>query len=234
VLDSAGKQLASAGLDKTTSFFPGLYTVKLNNTSVPADVKAGGPTALRAGQLEVAGTADEYYYVLDSAGTQLASANLQKRMPLFPGTWTVKINNTAVPVEIRPDETASLQTGALMVRGATGEYYYVLNEAGTQLASAQLDKATTLFPGSYKVKLNNSVASVAITAGKLTDLMSGTVTAKKAGSDYYYVFDGNGSQLTSTQVNRPSALLPGQYTVRIGETKKLATVNAGKDTALAW
>jgi 6,7-dimethyl-8-ribityllumazine synthase len=160
VLDSAGKQLASATLGKATSLFPGTYTIKLNNTTAPAEIKSGGPTTLQAGLLEVTGATDEYYYVLDSAGTQLASAGLQKRTALFPGTWTVKVNNTTVPIATKPGETVAAQTGALIVRGATGEYYYVLNDAGTQLASAQLDKATALFPGTYRVKLNNSIAPV--------------------------------------------------------------------------
>lgn len=234
VLDSAGKQLASATLGKAISLFPDSFTVKLNNTTMPVDIKAGGPAMLHAGLLEVTGTTNEYYYVLDSAGTQLASATLQKSTALFRGTWTVKVNNTTVPVEIKPGETASLQTGTLMVRGTTSEYYYVLNDAGTQLASAQLDKATALLPGTYRIKLNNSIAPATVTPSQVTDLATGTVTAKKAGSDYYYVLDDKGTQLASSQVNRPSALLSGQYTVRVGESKKLATVNAGKDTTLVF
>jgi hypothetical protein len=182
----------------------------------------------------VTGSTDEYYYVLDSAGTQLASATFQKKTALFPGSWVAKVNETRVPVEIKPGETATAPTGALMVRGTTDEYYYVLDGAGSQLASSRLGKSTALFPGSYKVKVNNSVAPATITAGQIADVATGTVNAKKAGTEYYYVLDNNGSQLASAQVNRPSALLPGEYTVRIGDTKKQAAVSAGKDTALTW
>ena len=234
VLDPAGNQLASSKLGAAISLFPDTYRVKVNNTLASIQVAAGGTAELKTGLLQVPGTTDEYYYVLDSAGTQLLGAKLGRGSALLPGSWTVKVNNTTSKVDIRPGETTQAQAGTLKVNGSTNEYYYVLNDAGTQLANSQLRKTIALFPGAYQVRVNNSTAQVSVTAGSAVEVEAGTVTVKGAGTDYYYVLDANGTQLASAQVNQPTALVAGQYSVRVGKDTKPAVVTGGKETVVSW
>ena len=225
---AAGKQLASARLGKAEGLFPGKYAVKVNNTTAPAEVKSGEITQVPTAILNVRGTTDEYYYVLDNAGTQLASSRLNSATALFPGPVTVKVNNSTAPVQPAAGQTAEVQTGALSVTGTTEEYYYVLNDQGTQLASAKLGKATSLVEGAYTVKVNNSPIPVKVEAGKTAEYKTGTLTQPGTGNEYYYVLDSKGTQLGSAKVGKPMALPAGTYTVKLENNSKTATVAAGQ------
>ena len=55
------------------AFFPGKYTLQVNHTPQEFEVKPGAVTEVQAGVLTVPGSTDEYYYVLDSTGTELDS-----------------------------------------------------------------------------------------------------------------------------------------------------------------
>src|SRR5207244_12567209 len=104
---------------------------------------------------------DEYYYVFDSAGSQLASSHLGKPLGLFAGMYTVKLNNSESKAEVGA-ETSNIPAGTLVLEGSTDEYYYVFNAAGTQLACSHLGRPLALFPGSYHVKLNTSTATTRV------------------------------------------------------------------------
>src|SRR5207253_10082518 len=82
VFDDAGKELASAHSGAALSLFPGSYQIRLNNSSSAAQVQSGTTANLTTGAVNVDAPTDEYYYVFNSEGTQLASSHLGKPLGL--------------------------------------------------------------------------------------------------------------------------------------------------------
>lgn len=227
VFDEAGKELASAHVGVGLSLFPGSYQIRLNNSRSTARVQSGTTTTLTTGTVNVDAPTDEYYYVFDSAGTQLASSHLGKPVGLFAGTYTVKVNNVESKVDVHADAASNIPAGTLMLEGTSDEYYSVFNTAGTQLASRHLGLSLALFPGSYNVKLNNSTASTRV--GTSADTIgSGSFTLQGTTDEYYYVFDATGRQLASAHIGRPLSLLPGDYTAKLNNVPIPVHVEAGR------
>jgi hypothetical protein len=227
LFDGAGTQLASAHVGAALSLFPGSYQVRLNNSLTPANVPAGAPVTLKPGTIGVDSPTDEYYYIFDSAGTQLASAHVGKPVGLFAGSYSVKINNSEAKADVRPGETASLPAGTLVAEGSTDEYYYVFNSAAAQIASAHLGKPLALFPGTYTVKLNNSSAPANVVAGSPVNIRAGSVTLQGSTDESYYVFDKAGTQLVSAHLGRPVSLMPGDYTAKLNNASLAVRTEAG-------
>ena len=234
VLDAATRQLASSHVGHALSLFAGTYTVRINNSDAKADVRAGAPSNVPAGTLVVHGSTDEYHAVLNNAGTQLASAHLERPLAFVPGTYSVKVNNTTTPANIAPAATTEVQTGAVVLQGSTDEYYAVVDSAGTQLASAHLARPLSLVPGTYRAKLNNVTMPVQVEAGRTGEYQTGTLTVKAASSEYYAVLDAAGTQLASRQVNQPVSLPTGKYSIKVGNTARPAAVIAGQATVVNW
>jgi hypothetical protein len=69
-------------------------------------------------------------------------------------------------VRTEPDHTSEYLAGTLTVKSAGSEYYYVLDLAGTQLASKQLNQPISLPAGRYSVKVGNDARPVAVMAGQ--------------------------------------------------------------------
>ena len=227
LFDDAGKDLASAHIGAGLSLFQGSYQIRLNNSRSSAQVQSGTTANLTTGTVNVDAPTDEYFYVFDSAGTQLASSHLGKPIGLFAGTYTLKVNNSESKADVRGDETSNISAGTLVLEGSTDEYYYVVNTAGTQLASTHLGQQLALFPGSYKVKLNNSTATTNVTTGAIT-IGSGSIKLQGSTDEYYYVFDHAGTQLASAHLGRPLAFLPGDYTAKLNNVSIPLRVEAGR------
>jgi 6,7-dimethyl-8-ribityllumazine synthase len=234
VLDTSTRQLASSHVGRALGLFAGSYTVRINNSDVQADVRAGESTNVPAGTLLVHGSTDEYYAVMNNAGVQLASAHLEKPLAFVPGTYNVKVNDTTTPATMVSGVTTEVKTGAVVLQGSTDEYYAIVDSAGTQLASAHLGHALSLVPGAYRAKLNNTAMTVQVDAGRSGEYHSGSLTVKTAGSDYYAVLDASGTQLASKQINQPVSLPAGKYSVRVGNNIRPATVMAGQSVVLNW
>ncbi len=234
ILDTSSRQLASSHVGRALGLFAGSYTVRINNTDLHADVRAGESTIVPAGTLVVHGSTDEYYAVMNNPGVQLASAHLEKPLAFVPGTYNVKVNNTTTPVTMVSGVTTEVKTGAVVLQGSTDEYYGIVDSAGTQLASAHLGQALSLMPGAYRAKLNNIAMTVQVDAGRSGEYQSGSLTVKTAGPDYYAVLDASGTQLASKQVNQPVSLPAGKYSVRVGKDIRPATVMAGQSVVLNW
>ncbi len=227
VVDDAGTQLTSAHLGAGLAFFPGSYQIRLNNSKAPAKVQAGAVTEIAAGAVRVAASTDEYYYVLDSAGNQIGSGHVGKPLGLFAGSYTLKVNNSESKAEVRAGEITSVPANTLVTEGSTDEYYYVLNSGGTQVASAHLGKPLALFPGTYTVKLNNSMAAANLASGAAT-IQSGSITVQGSTDEYYYVFDSAGTQLGSGHLGKPMSLMPGEYTVKLNNAAMPVRAEAGR------
>jgi hypothetical protein len=109
----------------------------VNDTTTPATVVSGVTSEVKTGAVVLQGSTDEYYAIVDSAGTQLASAHLGHALSLVPGAYRAKLNNTAMTVQVDADHSGEYQSGSLTVKTAGSDYYAVLDASGTQLASKQ-------------------------------------------------------------------------------------------------
>src|SRR5579864_2203176 len=232
--DTTGKQIGAQVSNRLLALKPADYRLKVNNSthliSVPAKMLAKCST----GTVQAAGKTDEYYYIFDGAGTQLAAAKLGTALSLFPGKFQARLNNTPAGVDITPNAVAELKPGTLNVQGTTDEYYYVFNAMGTQLASSKLGRAVALLEGPYTAKVNNAGFPVKVDPGRTNEFQTGALTVKGSGSDYYYVFDTNGVQLGSNKLNQPLSLPAGTYSVKVGNNTRTAAVTAGQSAVVNW
>jgi hypothetical protein len=234
VLDSTGTQLASKKIGGGVALFPGTYRVQVNKTTADAEVKPGAVTELKPGIVTVQGGSDEYYYVFDSTGAQLASAKLAAPLALLPGAWTVKVNNTTAPVHVTAGVPTEVKAATLVVHGVSDEYYYVLDSVGKQLVSSKLNRPVSVIAGSYRVKVNNAKMDVKAEGGNTTECQTASLTVKGGGSDYYYVLDPSGTQLASSKLNQAMSLPEGSYQVKVGSNARPVKLVAGQPTIVNW
>ena len=234
VFDAAKTQMAYHKLGKPLAFFAGNYTVNVNKTSASANLSPSATTDVKTGVLMVQGTTDEYYYVFDGVGTQLAYNKLSKPLSLLPGSVTVKVNGTSAPVSVAPAGLAEVKTGALLVQGTTDEYYYVFDAIGNQLAYNKLSHPLSFVGGTYSVKVTGAPMPATVEAGRTNEYQTGSLTVKKSGDEYYYVLDTNGTQLGYNKVNQPLSFPAGKYSVKVGTDVRPATVTAGQATITNW
>ena len=233
VTDSSGVQLAYEALGKSMSFFPGLVRIKVNNTELSTDVKLKELTEMRTGSISVKGNTGEYYYVLDEGNKQLNYNSLEKPLAFLPGSYVVKINNTSMRADVRAGAVTELTTGNLVVKGLTEEYYYVTDTAGNALNYQTLNKSLAFFPGSYEIKVNNTLMYGKVSAGQTAEFMTGSLMLTGGGTAYYYVLDQMGNQLNYNSLNKSLSFFPSEYTIKLGPNTRKATVTAGQLTSLS-
>jgi hypothetical protein len=166
VTSNAGVQLASAHLDRPLGLIPGTYNIKLNNSSAPVNVVAGATTEVKSGAVVFQGSTDEYYSIIDSAGTQLASAHLGRALSFVPGAYRAKLNNVAIAVTVDSGQIGQYQSGTLGVKTTGSGYYAVLDASGTQLASQQISQSISLPAGKYSIKFGNDTRPATVIAGQ--------------------------------------------------------------------
>jgi hypothetical protein len=170
VLDSASRQLNYNVLEKPLAFLPGTYPVKINNSTLSAQIEANRMTELATGCLVVKGLTDEYYYVSDTSGHALNYQVLNKVLAFFPGKVHVSVNNTITVANVEAGDTTEFTTGSLMLTGTGTEYYYVLDGGGKQLNYNSLNKSLSFFPSQYIVRLGQSTRKATVVAGQLTSM----------------------------------------------------------------
>jgi 6,7-dimethyl-8-ribityllumazine synthase len=228
VLDSTGRQLHYNTLGKASSLWPGPYRIKVNNTHAQAEAKLDQVAEIGTGTLLVHGATEEYYYVLDSAGEQLAYNTLGKPLALLPGTYNLKVNNTASKADIAAGQAREVRTGGLLVKGTTEEYYYVLDSLGQQLAYQNLNKALALFPGGYRLSVNKSESAAEVVAEQMLEAHTGSLIVEGTAGDYYYVLDRVGNQLGYNGLGKALSFFPGDYTVKFGQSQRPASLRGGQ------
>ena len=234
VFDATGRQLHYEMLGKTASLMPGSYRVKLNNAEAPAEVKPDHATELQSGSLIVHGGTDEYYYVFEPQGKQLAYNHLEKSLAFFPGSYSIKLNNSEAKADIAAERLTELKSGTLLVKGSTEDYYYVLDSVGKQLGYQGLNKSMAFFPGSFRVQVNKSEATAELASSQVLELETGSLTASATGAEFFYVFDKTGGQLGYSAVNKPLAFFPGTYSVKVGQGTRSAAVTAGRTAEIKF
>ena len=234
VLDSTQHEMAHNKLGTGLAFFPGKYMLQMNNTPQEFEVKPSAVTDVQAGILTVPGSTDEYYYVLDSTGRELAHQKLSRPLAFLPAAATVKVNNTSAPVQIAAGSLVELKTGAILVHGTTDEYYYVFGAAGNELAHNKLEGPLSFVEGDYTVKVNNAAIAVKVEAGKTNEYQTATLIVKSGADLYYYVLDRNGTELGHNKVNAAMAFPEGAYSVKLANETRPVTLTAAKITAVNW
>lgn len=170
VLDQSARQLNNTLLGRPLAFLPGTYPVKVNKTTINADILPGQVTELVTGTVLVKGLTEEYYYVTDSLGNALNYQILNKPLAFFPGHVHVQINNTRRCTEVAAGQTIELITGSLMLRGTGNEYYYVLDSIGNALNYNSLNRSLSFFPSEYTVRLGSDTSKATVVPGTLTSL----------------------------------------------------------------
>ena len=234
VLDSLNQQLHYDKLGKASSFFPSWVVIKVNNSKMQVEMKLNQVSDVKTGMLIVRGRTDEYYYVFDGLGEQLNYNTLEKPLAFLPGSYSVKVNSTEMKAKVVAEQPSELQTGTLMVKGLTDEYFYVFDIVGKQLNYQKLNNALAFFPGSYQIKVNNTVAAGDVLAGEDHVYETGSFIVKGDNPTYYYVFDKTGIQLNYNALNKPLSFFPAEYTVKLDENTRAATVTKGKETEVKF
>jgi mannose-6-phosphate isomerase-like protein (cupin superfamily) len=233
VVDSSGKEIGHAKADGSVAVKPGQYQVQLNRSAHSVRVKAKTLTRCAAGALFVSGSTDEYYYVVDSGGTELAHAKIGTSLAFFPGRYDVKLNGTTQPAEVPSGGAFELKSGTLLVRGSTDEYYYALSGTGTELAHNKLDRPLAFLPGPLTVKVNGTSAPAQITAAAVGEIKTGALNIQGTTDEYYYVLSGTGTELAHNKLGRALSFVEGSYTVKVNNTTIAAKVEAGKTNEYA-
>lgn len=230
VYDERGQRLRSQALNKPVTLEEGTYLLRVNNSSHVVEIRAGEQATCSTGTLIVTGYHTDYYYVIDSINNELVSAALSTSTSLFPGSYRVRVNGTQTATSVRIREITEIRSGSLVVQGTTGEIYYVLDANNSQLNQATLGKPLSFLPGTYEVKVNNTSQEAAIVAGKSTELSTGTLLVNGLTDEYYYVTDTLGQALNFQTLNKPLAVFPGRYQVRVNNTTAIARVSPGEQT----
>ena len=230
VLDDAGRKVKHERLNHSVALDAGSYRVEVNGSAHKVSIASGYLARCATGTLITSGKTSDRYDVADLGGVQLASQVLGKSLSLFPGEHFVRVNNTEAPASIKPGELTEIRTGSLLVHGATGEYYYVLDKTNKQLGFTPLEKMLSFLPGTYEVKVNNTSLNAEVSSGKVTELSTGILVVKGLTEEYYYVTDTAGGALGFQVLGKAIALFPGKYNLQVNNTSITGTVAAGRAT----
>ncbi|MEX2232167.1 MAG: hypothetical protein WD824_08405 [Cyclobacteriaceae bacterium] len=232
VMDSSSNQLGYEVLGKSMSYFPGEFKVKVNNTEAPVIIKLNELTEIRSGTLLVHGSTNEYYYVLDDTNKQLNYNSLEKPLAFLPGIYLLKVNHTSMKADVVAGKATELGTGNILVKGLTEEYYYVTDTLGNALNYQTLNKSLAFFPGTYHIKVNNTLVEGNVSEGTTAEFVTGSLMLTGGGTEYYYVLDETGNQLNYNSLNKSLSFFPSEYIVKLGSSSRKATVTAGQLTSL--
>src|SRR5437868_6386827 len=182
------------------------------------------------GSIEVLASTDSYFTVHDNSGKQITSEHVNAVRAVPAGDYQVAINDSKHATSAKSNTLTKCVSGAVLVSGKADEYYAVLDQAARQLASAHVGSALSLFPGSYKVRLNNTQVPANVQAGATVELKTGTMNVDAGTDEYYAVLDPGTRQLASSHVGRSLGLFPGSYAVRINNAAAQADVRANEIT----
>ena len=233
MLDSLGTQLAFATLGEPLWLFAGSYIAKLNDTRVEVTLPWSGAIQVASGTVVVTGTTDEYYYVDDAGGTQLAFATLDDPMSVFPGSYAARLNSSVSSFTVNADDNVVVASGTVLGAGTTEEYYYILDVGGNQLGFARLGDSSAYLPGEYQVRVSGTIVPIGVQPNAVTEITTGTLVVPGAESEYYYILDEAGSQLAFNRLGMPTSLVPGVYSVRVADRTASVTITPGSTTTSA-
>lgn len=197
-------------------------------TALPSASVADGE-----GVLQVQGSTGNRFLVLDEKGIQVADAPLNEKVPLKEGKYQISVNHSLYPLEMKSGMLVRCATGTLIISGNTTDNYYVMDVDGRVLANGALDGAMSFFPGTFRIKLNNTVTTVKVKRRELTEVKSGTLVVEGGTNEYYYVLDSANHQLAYNRMQKPLAFFQGRYPVKVNNTTALARIKPGVVTTLS-
>jgi hypothetical protein len=170
VFDPAGKPVDNKLLGRAMAVGAGKYRVTVNNTVHAVTVEGGKLTRCATGTLLVTGTTDDTWFVQDPSGAALEQTRLGRPLSLMPGSFRVMVNNTVTTAEVRLNQVTELKTGTLVAEGSGDASYHVTDKAGASLEHKTLNRALSLFPGEYNVKLGETTHATKVEAGQATSV----------------------------------------------------------------
>jgi hypothetical protein len=195
-----------------------------------------GDAGVKAGQaaLRVDGTTSVQFLVFDPQGKAVENKLLGGTIALPPGKYQIRVNNSAHTVTVAAGKLTRCATGTLLVSGTTEETWFVHDLSGAALQQTPLGKAMSLVPGKFRVKVNNTENAAEVRPSEVTELATGTLIVAGGGTGQYHVTDKAGASLNYQSLNKAVALFPGEYNVTLGETRRTATVEAGRQTPVRF
>lgn len=241
VYDPEKGPLGYDSLSDEVELFPGNYAVSLNETTQTASVQAGEETLLVSGTLTVSSictSGHAIFYVYDDTGNKLDSASTNGEVELFPGTYTVSLNDTLATATVQAGEKTVVEAGTVWVSSisTTGNTaFHVYDDTRNELGRANTNQEVELFPGTYTVSLNSTELSATVRSGERTVLEAGTVWVSSiltSGNAQFYVYDAAWDELDKVYTNKEAEFFPGTYTVSLNETRTTTTVVAGERSEL--
>jgi hypothetical protein len=229
-----GDYLAYAKLNEEIELFPDTYTLSLNKSRQNITVESGEKSVATAGAVSVAGIGADTFYIYedDLSGNYLAYAKTNQDIEILPGSYIVSMNDTKEPAEVKAGEKTVLIAGVVSVSGNGKDDFYVYDGAGNKLDYADTNQEIEVFSGTYTVSVNGTSQPATVESGEKTVLTAGSISVSGTGTDDFDVYDTAGKKLDSADTNGEVEVFPGSYTVSLNDTKKTATVQAGKKTTL--
>lgn len=234
VTDEAGKSVTNGSIGRSVQLEPGRYQIQVNGTRHTTAVKKSNLTRCATGTLLVSGTTGDFYYVRDLAGKSLSNSSVGRQLALLPGAYVVIVNATQAKADIVAGQVTDLKSGTLTIRGQTGAFYYVRDTDGKSLVNGSLNGSLALFPGSYRVLVNGSVKAIDVAAGQTSEGQTGSMVVEASGGTYYYVEDTAGKSLAATNLKSALSFFPGEYIVKVGDTKRPVAVEAAQTTQVKF
>ena len=97
---------------------------------------------IRAGQgaVQIMASADEYFYILEKTGKEVTHGRLNMSASVKPGDYDARVNNSTHSVHVRENTLTKCSAGAVLLRGSTDEYYYMLDSTGHEMAHNKLGR----------------------------------------------------------------------------------------------
>ncbi len=132
------------------------------------------------------------------------------------------------------DMSESNKPGILLVTGSGTDLYEVYQKDGkTRVTFTNTSRAVELPPGNYQVKLGNKSRNVTVVSGEKTEIGTGSILVTGSGKALYAAYEATGQQkLDFTRTNRAIELLSGTYQIELCGTRRVVTVETGRETVV--
>ena len=185
------------------------------------------------GALQVDGTTLVPFLVFDLARKPAYSELLGRPVAVKSGKYQVMVNNTVHTVTIEGGKLTRCATGTLLVTGTTEDTWFVQELSGAAVEQALLGRPLSLMPGTFRVKVNNTVTTAEVKLSQVTELKTGSLLVEGSGVGYH-VTDKAGASLEYKLMDRALSFFPGEYNVTVGESTHPAKIEAGQATRVGF
>lgn len=211
--DDPENSLISAETGDEKEFFDGDYIVSLNKTV--QNVTLGTTRVLLdSAAIIVNGTGDSSYFVYDG-DTELGSKETSEYFELFPGTYTIRLNNTEKTLDattIFPGIN-TLDAGGIHVHGEGSDSFEVAAADGESLGTEKTGTPFEIFEGSYTITLNTLSKDLSVSPGPPVEVPAGWIIGNGTGNTMYTVYTADGTKLASKKTDENFCIYADTYTI---------------------